>query len=104
MGVGIPGINWYCRKKDDLLNAMTDVAVDTFFREMPPLPDGKPWAEVLYNYFRDARNVHRNDQVLSDLLLIRTSTYTRSEEHTSELQSHLNLVCRLLLEKKKIRR
>src|SRR5260370_30032990 len=27
----------------------------------------------------------------------------RSEEHTSELQSHLNLVCRLLLEKKKNR-
>src|SRR5882762_10737336 len=29
------------------------------------------------------------------------SDSTRSEEHTSELQSHLNLVCRLLLEKKK---
>src|SRR5260370_31850587 len=28
----------------------------------------------------------------------------RSEEHTSELQSHLNLVCRLLLEKKKVSR
>src|SRR5260370_5503688 len=28
----------------------------------------------------------------------------RSEEHTSELQSHLNLVCRLLLEKKKYNR
>src|SRR5260370_38091200 len=27
--------------------------------------------------------------------------HERSEEHTSELQSHLNLVCRLLLEKKK---
>src|SRR5579864_9839729 len=26
---------------------------------------------------------------------------TRSEEHTSELQSHVNIVCRLLLEKKK---
>src|SRR5690242_20777717 len=26
----------------------------------------------------------------------------RSEEHTSELQSHVNLVCRLLLEKKNI--
>src|SRR5207237_9583235 len=26
--------------------------------------------------------------------------HVRSEEHTSELQSHLNLVCRLLLEKK----
>src|SRR5260370_28987625 len=30
-----------------------------------------------------------------------TDTLLRSEEHTSELQSHLNLVCRLLLEKKK---
>src|SRR5260370_1438848 len=29
---------------------------------------------------------------------------SRSEEHTSELQSHLNLVCRLLLEKKKNKR
>src|SRR3954462_1421488 len=30
--------------------------------------------------------------------------YIRSEEHTSELQSHDNLVCRLLLEKKKKRK
>src|SRR5690242_21184878 len=29
---------------------------------------------------------------------------SRSEEHTSELQSHVNLVCRLLLEKKKKQR
>src|SRR6266571_2330497 len=31
----------------------------------------------------------------------RSSRNSRSEEHTSELQSHVNLVCRLLLEKKK---
>src|SRR5260370_15654977 len=30
----------------------------------------------------------------------RAENERRSEEHTSELQSHLNLVCRLLLEKK----
>src|SRR6266540_5356875 len=30
-----------------------------------------------------------------------SSALTRSEEHTSELQSHHDLVCRLLLEKKK---
>src|SRR5690242_21606291 len=30
-----------------------------------------------------------------------TKCLRRSEEHTSELQSHVNLVCRLLLEKKK---
>ena len=77
LGVGVTSIYWYFRKKDDLLNAMTDVAVDTFFREMPPLPDDKPWQEIVYGYFRDSRNVHRNDQILSDLLLIRTATYTR---------------------------
>src|SRR5207237_10723054 len=32
---------------------------------------------------------------------VRIDVEGRSEEHTSELQSHLNLVCRLLLEKKK---
>src|SRR5260370_10033092 len=40
---------------------------------------------------------------VGDLLehLPRDTRHARSEEHTSELQSHLNLVCRLLLEKKK---
>src|SRR5256884_5346722 len=33
---------------------------------------------------------------------VRTVLAVRSEEHTSELQSRLHLVCRLLLEKKKI--
>src|SRR2546427_7032429 len=32
---------------------------------------------------------------------VRAGKYRRSEEHTSELQSQSNLVCRLLLEKKK---
>src|SRR5260221_8983091 len=35
-------------------------------------------------------------------LRAKTSQPWRSEEHTSELQSHSDLVCRLLLEKKKI--
>src|SRR6266480_7579630 len=35
------------------------------------------------------------------MLRTATSGRPRSEEHTSELQSHVNLVCRLLLEKKK---
>src|SRR5690242_21100227 len=36
-----------------------------------------------------------------DVTLHAISLPSRSEEHTSELQSHVNLVCRLLLEKKK---
>ena len=77
LGVGVTSIYWYFRKKDDLLNAMTDVAVDTYIQKMPSLPDDLPWQEVLYNHFRNSRDVHRNDQILSDLLFIRTSTYTR---------------------------
>src|SRR5947207_8357758 len=33
--------------------------------------------------------------------VLRRTLWERSEEHTSELQSHSDLVCRLLLEKKK---
>src|SRR5207237_5384081 len=49
---------------------------------------GDPFAAVLF------------DQDLRDLGHL--AWINRSEEHTSELQSHLNLVCRLLLEKKKV--
>src|SRR2546429_1670630 len=38
-----------------------------------------------------------------DFLLLAERTAQRSEEHTSELQSRLHLVCRLLLEKNKLR-
>src|SRR5207237_2239083 len=42
--------------------------------------------------------------VVNDLTSWVGDPNVRSEEHTSELQSHLNLVCRLLLEKKKLNR
>src|SRR2546422_6925243 len=44
--------------------------------------------------------VQMNDLV-RDVAEIRQRVLRRSEEHTSELQSRLHLVCRLLLEKKK---
>src|SRR5260370_28473293 len=43
-----------------------------------------------------------DEDVIRQIAQEHSLTY-RSEEHTSELQSHLNLVCRLLLEKKKSR-
>src|SRR5260370_31921145 len=49
----------------------------------------------LQKYFASIRTASRAwSSNRSEILL-------RSEEHTSELQSHLNIVCRLLLEKKK---
>src|SRR3989449_7327669 len=50
------------------------------------------------DYYRTTNaNVHRGAYSLA----IRATEAYRSEEHTSELQSRLHLVCRLLLEKKK---
>src|SRR5260370_32622193 len=46
-----------------------------------------------------AIRVNRNALCVASIRSSRS--FFRSEEHTSELQSHLNLVCRLLLEKKK---
>src|SRR5260370_32819806 len=47
-----------------------------------------------------AYEVAQELRVPLDVFIVR-KLGVRSEEHTSELQSHLNLVCRLLLEKKK---
>src|SRR5260370_28583152 len=46
------------------------------------------------------RRFNRGGGAFSSRPQARTGRVERSEEHTSELQSHLNLVCRLLLEKK----
>src|SRR5260370_22415362 len=47
-----------------------------------------------------ARRIRRVDDIGARRVRANFGMYSRSEEHTSELQSHLNLVCRLLLEKK----
>src|SRR5436190_16844377 len=49
----------------------------------------------------DTREWTRSTHLCRGLL---ADARARSEEHTSELQSHSDLVCRLLLEKKKYRR
>src|SRR5690606_40751283 len=53
---------------------------------------------TLNSFLQGAREVVSVD---SSALAIETLKKNRSEEHTSELQSRENLVCRLLLEKKK---
>src|SRR5207247_9268001 len=56
---------------------------------------------------READELHGAEAVLADLAAIELrgglagAVEARSEEHTSELQSRVDLVCRLLLEKKK---
>src|SRR2546430_11394489 len=52
-------------------------------------------------FSRPARTSHRRMTPLSFIVARSLPSGLRSEEHTSELQSQSNLVCRLLLEKKK---
>src|SRR5688572_32718903 len=63
-------------------------------RQVPPDLAGRHGAA--------ARQAQRPEQLrVVDQRLVRIADTGRSEEHTSELQSQSNLVCRLLLEKKK---
>src|SRR5690242_21057609 len=64
----------------------------TLFRSCRRLPNSMD--EGCYLAFRRAR-------IGCHGLPAQRTLVARSEEHTSELQSHVNLVCRLLLEKKK---
>src|SRR2546426_11458357 len=48
-----------------------------------------------------SRALENEDRLLADEVQRMRERLVRSEEHTSELQSPCNLVCRLLLEKKK---
>src|SRR2546430_4317467 len=70
----------------------------TLFRSRDEVAERVP-AELLT---RRARQLERDRRLGDDReRLDRGHVATRSEEHTSELQSQSNLVCRLLLEKKK---
>src|SRR5260370_32801283 len=72
----------------------------------PPRSTLFPYTTLFRSVFLDrpsARTTIRSAETYSTTpgRLATTTADRRSEEHTSELQSHLNLVCRLLLEKKK---
>src|SRR5690606_39517982 len=67
-------------------------AVQTFWLAARAEGLGVGWVSIL-----DPAAVCRELDLPSDWTLV---AYLRSEEHTSELQSRENLVCRLLLEKK----
>src|SRR4051812_49681745 len=76
----------------------------------PPRSTLFPYTTLFRSALRDSRVGLRDEIGLMATLLAERHDLTRagalvhehrSEEHTSELQSHVNLVCRLLLEKKK---
>src|ERR1035438_8881688 len=75
---------------------MASIAVRTV---AGPVEQFTPMAPAPHSVSRAA--ACSGDEPSRQLLSSSTVTITRSEEHTSELQSLRHLVCRLLLEKKK---
>src|SRR5436309_13976096 len=74
------------------------------WRQPPPYPTLFPYTTLFRSIVhcrRDDRDASLSDAVRDQPALARADQHDlRSEEHTSELQSRENLVCRLLLEKK----
>lgn len=77
LDVGVTSLYWYFRKKDELLDAMTEIAVAGYVAALPSVRDDQSWQEVLAEHFRVSRDLHSHDHVLSDLLLTRPATFTR---------------------------
>jgi AcrR family transcriptional regulator len=72
LDVGVTSIYWYFRKKDDLLNAMTDRALGRYDFATPFI-EGQNWREALHNHARKMRETFRSNPILCDLILIRGS-------------------------------
>src|SRR5260370_10744028 len=68
----------------------------------PPRSTLFPYTTLFRSPGVEARRFSSSSNCVGWLSIVLSPMFhSRSEEHTSELQSHLNLVCRLLLEKKK---
>src|SRR3981189_1773800 len=69
LGVGVTSIYWYFRKKDDLLNAMTDRALRQYVFATPYV-EARDWRETLGNHARTMRKTFMGNPILCDLILI----------------------------------
>src|SRR5688572_33456162 len=89
-----------------VLSSVLLVLLVAFFSSFFFLMIRRPPRSTLFPYTTLFRSPPRPEALLDALLQLqnkiqREPLLARSEEHTSELQSQSNLVCRLLLEKKK---
>jgi AcrR family transcriptional regulator len=77
LGVGVTSIYWYFRKKDDLLNAMTDRALRQYVFATP-FVEADDWRETLANHARSMRKTFMGNPILCDLILIRSALSPRA--------------------------
>src|SRR5207237_10038256 len=85
------------RRSSDLYRIIVLDAL-TYAAKIENLPNDGLGSELCEFWYGDVRNGELVNSLVGESDIVIHAA--RSEEHTSELQSHLNLVCRLLLEKK----
>lgn len=69
LGVGPTSVYWHVRNKAELLDAMTDRALQR--SGMPAFVESGDWRESLMTHARGVRHTFLGDPVLTDLILIR---------------------------------
>ncbi|MFG1924555.1 TetR/AcrR family transcriptional regulator [Cryptosporangium sp. NPDC048952] len=68
LDVGVTSIYWYFRTKRELVAAMTEAALTSFYERMPPLR-GDDWEELLRNFFLDFHGLLASDDLACDLIV-----------------------------------
>jgi AcrR family transcriptional regulator len=77
LNVGVTTIYWYFRRKDELLNAMTDRALLEYVFATPYV-EANDWRETLGNHARTMRKAFTSNPILCDLILIRSALSQRA--------------------------
>jgi AcrR family transcriptional regulator len=81
LGVGVTSVYWYFRKKDDLIQTMSDQAIRTVHSQLPQPGDPAQWRAFLAGYCRKMREVYLANDTIADLVLVRTRSYSLSATH-----------------------
>jgi AcrR family transcriptional regulator len=82
LDVPVTSIYWHFRKKEQLLDAMTERATRQYHFSNP-FVDGGKWQDALRNHFRKMHLVFRENPVLCELILMRTGELSTEATQTS---------------------
>lgn len=75
LDVGVTSLYWYFRSKEELLDAMFRQSADDYLALLSDHPDA-PWDEHFRRYFREMKQIFRDNPVMCDFLVFRRSVGT----------------------------
>lgn len=88
LDVGVTSIYWYFKSKRELLDAMTEEALSSFYESMPPLR-GQGWEDMLREFFVNFYSLLAADPLKCDLIVRRIGGHDDGEMRTWERAEEL---------------